>query len=238
MATAESTPGGLADLNIATLPIELQLKVISNLTFLEKELLRSTNKHFRSLILAPTREDLVMAELHQQDVKEKALLYCNPCNRLLPPDKFSVKMQRTSKRRNKGGAATRFCIECGCRPLTGTADDEFKYLRSCRWEHNGSFYVRCARCRQCRKAPSTANTAKNTLEHTVCLGCLPIQRSIWATEEQRQRQQRMEWERQHEERKKKLKEENEASAANEEPRHMRMGFLWLKDRYERTSLQP
>lgn len=239
MASGESTPGVVADLNITTLPIELQLEFVSHLTFLEKQLLRSTNKHFRNLISSPTLADLINAELYEQDVKERGLLYCNPCHRLLSPDKFSVKMRRTNRKRNKGGVATRFCIECGCRPLTGTADDELRYKRSCRWEHDGIFYVRCARCLQCGEAPSTADTDKNTLEHTVCLKCLPIQKWIWAADEERRRLQAKEMERQREEWKKKLKEENEARAANEEepvwPPHVRIRSISSAERQVRRS---
>ena len=71
MASGESTSGAVADLNITAFPIEIQLEVVGHLSFLEKQLLRSTNKHFRTLIPSPTREDLINTELYERDVKER-----------------------------------------------------------------------------------------------------------------------------------------------------------------------
>lgn len=209
MATAESTTVAGADLNITALPIELQLEVVSHLTFLEKQLLRSTNHHFQALIPEPTKDEFHKAQ-DTADVIIKRLLYCNGCNRFLRLDRFSTKMQRTNAKGPKGGKFSRFCVECGCRPQNGTAEDLFKYHRAHRWEHQRVAYVKCSRCNLAAMAAPSMPYGDDAWKNGCCLTCIPIEMRLMEEKAERTRQERIEWEAGAEERRLQLSLKREA----------------------------
>lgn len=150
-------------LSLNALPHELQLEITGFLSFVDTQMLRGTSRHFQNLIPSPTHDDLLKAE-DTFEVRMKKLLYCNACSRLRKADKFSAKMQRTNAKGNKGGKWTRFCIECGIRPLTGNAADKRKFGRGIRWHNCGVPFVRCLRCGRCAQTHASGMVK-------LCLGC-------------------------------------------------------------------
>lgn len=251
MATAERTTVAGAYLKITALPIELQLEVVSHLTFLEKQLLRSTNHHFQTLIPEPTKEDFHEAQ-DTADVNIRRLLYCNGCSRFLRRDRFSTKMQRTNAKGPKGGKYSRFCVQCGCRPQNGTAEDLFKYHRAHRWEHHGVAYVKCSQCNLGTMAAPSVPYGEDAWKSWYCLTCIPIQMRLMEEEAERRRQRKIEWEAGAEERRLQLslnreadnrdlaemyqreREEDEAWAARGEEPLQRRRLLYISGRV-RTS---
>lgn len=206
---AEITSVPRSDLNITALPIELQLETVSYLTFLEKQLLRSSNHHFRALLPEPTKDDFHEAQ-DTADVIIRRLLYCNGCNRFLRPDRFSTKMRRTNAKGPKGGKYSRFCIECGCRPQNGTAEDLFKYHRAHRWEHEGVAYVKCRRCNLGTTAAPAVPYGDNAWRSWYCLTCIPMEMRFREEVAERKRLEQIEWEAGAEERRLQLSLKREA----------------------------
>jgi hypothetical protein len=66
---------------------------------------------------------------------------CVGCTRLRPKAAFSPGMHK-KKRPGQPEAHTRFCIECGCRPLPGP----YRYMLRSQWEEDCVSFVRFAEC--------------------------------------------------------------------------------------------
>lgn len=75
--------------SIQTLPIELQLQILTYLDIFSILLLRSTSNHFCTLIPYPTPSDFVAFEQTSQGTKSN-ILYCNSCQRLPHQGKFDT----------------------------------------------------------------------------------------------------------------------------------------------------
>ena len=146
---------------LLTLPTELQLEISSHLSFLSTLFLRGTNRHFLSVIPAPSREDLLNAEDTSEATTLK-VLYCNPCHRLRHKDQFGRgrMRERSNSKNNVAGRKklNRFCCDCGARPLTGTMEDAFKYSKGNKWtckikgEDVETTFVGCNKCGECKVA--------------------------------------------------------------------------------------
>ncbi|KAF2663457.1 hypothetical protein BT63DRAFT_430303 [Microthyrium microscopicum] len=96
----------------SALPAELQLEVISYLTFKDTVNLRMTGRKYRYFIPAPSHEQLLAAENSEWAIK-KNLFTCCHCLQLRPSTKFADKMISGKRARGYKGAPIRFCIECG-----------------------------------------------------------------------------------------------------------------------------
>ena len=119
-------------LSLATLPPKLQLLIVSHCRVLDAQMLRMTNHHFHSLIPAATPKGhscTAQAELLEAEdipwIKEKGLLYCYTCDKLLQREKFSEVMQKVREKRNskfvykcKARNRARYCHQCQSRPIT------------------------------------------------------------------------------------------------------------------------
>ncbi|EPE24926.1 hypothetical protein GLAREA_11507 [Glarea lozoyensis ATCC 20868] len=142
MASRESTSRAPSIFAIST---ELFHGITSNLNVLDIHSLRLTCHHFHAVIPPvppPTHSDLLNAEtIH--------FLACVGCKRLRRSAKFSTKMVKKHKRPGGRQARSRFCIECGRRPLPGT----HRYMLGQRWEEGVVPYVRCIRCTEIDIAP-------------------------------------------------------------------------------------
>jgi hypothetical protein len=130
-----------------TLPNELHTAISTHLDFLDLHALRLTCHYFHARRPPPTHADYLKAERELVD-----LLACVGCKRLRHVSKFSANMKMKKKGKASGGksAATRFCVECGCRPLPG----RYRYMLGSRWEQGGVSFVRCSRCRICAEGPT------------------------------------------------------------------------------------
>lgn len=115
MAPATSNPFPILDL-----PTELHLIIIdlSPPSILMR--LRLTNKHFNTLIPAPTYEELLEAEASDYGIR-RGLYACSICHRLRPKPKFADSriIARKRKREPETGKQKRFCVDCGLNPPDG-----------------------------------------------------------------------------------------------------------------------
>jgi hypothetical protein len=91
---------------------ELQLEVISHLSFQETAYLRMTSFRYRELIPKPSLTELLAVENSDWAVR-KDIFACCHCLRLRKSIKFSETMIIKKRTRGRSRAAFRFCVECG-----------------------------------------------------------------------------------------------------------------------------
>lgn len=130
--------------SLFTLPFELHLAIHTYLPFLDRHTLRLTHYYFHNLIDPPTHAELLAAESWRFPY-----LACVGCTRLRPMTAFSPKMITKKKAPSGVQACTRFCIECGRRPLPGV----HRYMLGSRWVEHGVPFARCVKCKQIAQGP-------------------------------------------------------------------------------------
>lgn len=128
---------------LLSIPIEIQLAIISQLTFPAIQSLRVTNRHFMSLIPPLTHSALLEAE--KSDLARVRDLYaCAVCLRLRSSGSFAdqFRMNAFGRDRKGGLQEKRFCIDCGVK----SEDSMLKYRWGDTWSLFGVPYVKCRGC--------------------------------------------------------------------------------------------
>jgi hypothetical protein len=123
------------------LPAELQLEVISYLSFEETTNLRMTSRKYRDFITRPSFAKLLEIELSPW-AKEKQLYSCYYCARLRQSNKFANRMLQYRKRSH---VHPRFCIECGLM-VPWSEPGARGYNRGHKLEVGGLEYQVCKNC--------------------------------------------------------------------------------------------
>ncbi|KAH6722905.1 hypothetical protein BKA61DRAFT_585472 [Leptodontidium sp. MPI-SDFR-AT-0119] len=152
--------------SLLILPTEMHNQIVRFLPLPDRWSLRQTNTHFAALISAHTHSDLLFLEREGAQAgfgPRDTLLTCIGCTKLLRMSKFSPKMYSKKKARGGVQAGSRFCIECGKRPLPGTN----RYQKGARWKEAGRPWVRCVKCGDVGEGSSDQAVQK-------CLVCLEV----------------------------------------------------------------
>lgn len=143
-------------MSLPSLPTELQLQIISHLSFFDKHSLSLISPHFRNLIPPPTYEELLAYE--QSTVTSETCCeneYCHRlknwrqgdwatwpvCKQLRPRTKFGTYGEEIWSRTTY----LYLCLECGTRPLPG----EFRYKKGDIWQAGELEMIRCPVCDDC-----------------------------------------------------------------------------------------
>ncbi|WZH40770.1 F-box domain-containing protein [Fusarium acuminatum] len=123
--------------SLSTLPNEIQNAIINQLDSFDKLILHTTSRHFRTMV-AITVNDLLAAERASVS-RGKDLLGCYDCLCLKRAECFADNTRRGKTGRWGGKPTSRFCIDCGLHPPSGTT----RYNRANRIVIGGEGFVRC-----------------------------------------------------------------------------------------------
>ncbi|SPJ70275.1 uncharacterized protein FTOL_00003 [Fusarium torulosum] len=125
--------------SLSTLPNEIQNAIINQLDSFDKLILRTTSRHFRTMV-AITVNDVLAAERASVSLG-KDLLGCYDCLCLKRAECFADNTRRGKTGRWGSKPTSRFCIDCGLHPPSGTT----RYNRANRIVIGGEGFVTC-RC--------------------------------------------------------------------------------------------
>jgi hypothetical protein len=134
--------------DLLSLPVEIQLAIVSNLEPPATQFLRSTNRHFNTLI--PSMTHVCLLEAEKSDLARSLDAYaCALCLRLRRPGNFAdgFRMNAYGRDRKDGKQEKRFCIDCGVKGK----DSSLKYRWGDSWTRFGLPYVKCRVCRLKRR---------------------------------------------------------------------------------------
>jgi len=148
--------------NLLSIPTEIQLAIISHLDFPAIQFLRTSNRHFMTLISALTHSALLEAE--KSDLARSNNAYtCALCLRLRRSGSFadSFRMKAFGRDCKDGKQEKRFCIDCGVKGK----DSMLKYRWGDTWTRFGVPYVKCRGCLGKKRG------VKERMECPVCPSC-------------------------------------------------------------------
>ena len=135
--------GQRSEATLLSLPTEIQLAIVTHLAIPASQSLRSTNRHFRTLIPALSHD--LLLEVEKSDLARRRDAYaCAVCLCLRRPESFAdvFRMNAFGRDRKGGNQEKRFCIDCG---LKGS-DSLLKYRWGDTWTRFGVPYVKCREC--------------------------------------------------------------------------------------------
>lgn len=167
-----------APASLTSLPTELLLSIVNDLTYQDLQALRTTS-HFFAAVLPPASKSQLLQARAQAKLAGHTLIACAGCFRLIPHVRFSTKMLIRRRKRTSvqalnstpGSSAASepsshsvispqsssshqyemFCNKCGCRPLPGT----YRYQRGEVWDiEKGLWFLRCKKCGLCEQTSS------------------------------------------------------------------------------------
>lgn len=165
-------------MSLSSMPTELQLLIISHLPVLESQVLRMTNRHFRSLILpaTPPASELIEAQ-DTAFLKGRNLIYCGSCHHLRKASDPKMGLRAPD---------SRFCIPCGSKRFSVTEEEDFdvqeflrkfRYQPGERWTEGGVEFVKeyCVWCRYCRAMLGSPDPVEEFEKYgrRICRKCLP-----------------------------------------------------------------
>ncbi|KAL2869243.1 F-box domain protein [Aspergillus lucknowensis] len=130
---------------LLSLPPELHLLIISNLSFPDLTCLKVTCSYFYHLIPPMSHEELLEAECTAFAI-DKDLYACRYCLRLRSGGRFADRMLRRRRGRRGRHAGRRFCVQCGLKPRGDSG--EARYGPGAQVVMMGTAYVLCAECRR------------------------------------------------------------------------------------------
>ncbi|SPJ91980.1 uncharacterized protein FTOL_13634 [Fusarium torulosum] len=123
--------------SLSTLPNEIQNAIINQLDSFDKLILRTTSRHFRTMV-AITVNDVLAAERASVSLG-KDLLGCYDCLCLRRAECFADNTRRGKTGRWGSKPISRFCIDCGLHLSSGTT----RYNRANRIVIGGEGFVTC-----------------------------------------------------------------------------------------------
>lgn len=137
------------------LPAELHLGIIDKLELHDTIILACTNRYFRTMIPAPTLEDILKAEVDTW-ARDRRLYACSGCVSLRRFEDYADDMKKGKRSRGGAEAKDRLCLQCGvARGL---------YTHGVSINIYGRRHVLCQLC---------GMFTDRTTRHTVCKACLP-----------------------------------------------------------------
>lgn len=138
---------------LLSLPVELQLWIVSVCDIPSKLTLRMVNQHFRALINPPTHAELLEAEKTSW-AEARALFTCMDCRRLRLRCKFADAMTKGPKGKRGKEPQKRFCLDCGLNPKPGM----LRYSPGSEMKVVGERFALCRKCRNYDLAGGSAGS--------------------------------------------------------------------------------
>lgn len=165
-----------SNLNLYTLPTELQHHIVLNLHPSAAIALKQTNRYFHTHISLYRLDPLKVKQyLHQVELRprHRENYACFSCLRVKPKIAFTVSQLGAKKSRNGAYSSGRFCIDCGVRDkrfkpgtVLDIAGDESHPKAFCRSCSTIQSYF-CGKCRWCAACIARTKSFKTSWSRSV-----------------------------------------------------------------------